>query len=100
MTSCQEGLSLLQGRTAAGEETGDPIYGLAAQLLTAELNLGAGAETCPIADEAVLGGHLVLTDAGFDDRGEYATALSDEIANAIPRLVELLEGYNRRQLCR
>ncbi|MGD9146657.1 MAG: hypothetical protein PVI80_13925 [Anaerolineae bacterium] len=100
VATCQEGLALLQGCTAAGEETGDPIYGLAAQLLAAELNLNAGGETCPIAEEAVLGGHLVLASAGFDGTGHTATTISTEMANAIPRLVELLEGYNRGELCR
>ena len=98
--ACQEALALLQGRTAAGEETGDPIYGLAAELLSAELNMRAGSEICPIADEAALGGHLVLASVDFDGSGEYAAALSDETANAIPRLVELLAGYNRGELCR
>lgn len=100
VTTCQEGLYLLQGRTAAGEETGEPIYALAAALLAAELNLNVGAETCPIAEEAVVGGHLVLSAAGFDGLGEYAGSTTTEMANAIPRLVELLQGYNRGQLCR
>jgi hypothetical protein len=100
VTSCEEGLALLQGRTVAGEEVGDPVYGLAAGLLAAELNLGAGAETCPIAEEAVLGGHLVLAGVGFDGSGEYAAAASQEVADAIPRLVELLVAYNSGELCR
>jgi hypothetical protein len=76
------------------------IYGLAAELFTAELNLIIGTETCPIAEEAVLGGHLVLGSVGFDGTGEYAAATSDEIADAIPRLVELLMAYNRGELYR
>jgi hypothetical protein len=100
VTTCEEGLALLQGRNAAGEDTSEPIYGLAAGLLAAELNLNAGAETCPIAEEAVLGGHLVLADAGFDGSGEYTAATSGEIADAIPRLVELLVAYNSGELCR
>jgi hypothetical protein len=99
VTTCQEGFYLLQRRSSAGKETGEPVYALAAALLAAELNLGAGAETCPIAEEAVVGGHLVLSDIGFDGTGEY-TATSGEIAKAIPRLVELLVGYNRGELCR
>ncbi len=98
--ACPEALALLQGRTATGEETSDPIYGLAAALLAAELNMRAGSEICPIADEAALGGHLVLASANFAGTGEYASVLSDETASAIPRLVELLQGYNRGELCR
>jgi hypothetical protein len=100
VTTCEEGLALLQGRDAGEEEASETIYGLAAGLLAAELNLGAGAETCPIAEEAVLGGHLVLADVGFDGSGEYAAAASQEVADAIPRLVELLATYNSGELCR
>ena len=95
--TCAAGLSLLQGRTAAGEATDDPMYSLAAALLAAELNLNVGAETCPIAEEAVLGGHLVFSSVGFTGNGEYDP--SDEITSAIPRLIELLTGYNRGELC-
>jgi hypothetical protein len=98
--TCEQGLALLQERNAAGVETGEPIYGLAAALLAAELNLSAGAETCPIVEEAVLGGHLVLAGVGFDGRGDYIAAASGEMANAIPRLMELLIGYNSGELCR
>jgi hypothetical protein len=100
VTTCEDSLALLQGRSATGEETGGAIYALAAALLGAELNLNAGAETCPIAEEAVLGGHLVLSRAGFDGTGDYVAATAGELADAIPRLVELLEGYNRGELCR
>lgn len=100
VTTCEEGLALLQGRTTAGEGTDDPIYGLVAALLSAELNLNTGAETCPIAEEAVLGGHLVLANVGFDGTGDHAAATSGEIADAIPRLLELLMAYNRGELCR
>jgi hypothetical protein len=100
ITSCQEGLALLQGLATPGENTGDPVYELAGALLAAELNLDVGAETCPIAEEAVLGSHLILSQIGFDGTGEHATSASSEVAQAIPRLVELLKGYNRGELCR
>jgi hypothetical protein len=85
---------------AAGEE-GDSIYRLAATLLTAELSLSAGAEACPVAEGAVLGGHLGLANAGFDGPGDTAHDFSDEVAAAFPRRVmELLEAYSRGELCR
>jgi hypothetical protein len=98
ITTCEEGLALLAGHSVAGQEGSDPIYALAGALLAAELNLNAGAETCPIVEEAVLGAHIVLTELGFDGTGEFAA--SGEIADAVPRLVELLSGYNRGELCR
>ncbi|MEJ2707435.1 MAG: hypothetical protein P8074_07465 [Anaerolineales bacterium] len=100
ITSCQEGLALLQGLAITGENTGDPVYELAGALLAAELNLNIGAETCPIAEEAVLGSHLILSQIGFGGAGEYAASASNEVTQAIPRLVELLKGYNHGELCR
>lgn len=98
LKTCTAGLALLQGRTVLGEEASDPLYALASALLTAELNLGVGAETCPILEEAVVGGHLVLSSVGFDGEGTYEP--SNEVASAISRLVALLEGYNRGELCK
>jgi len=98
VTSCEEGLALLQGRTAAGDETDDPVYDLALLLLTAELNLNAGAESCPIAEEAVVGAHLILASAGFD--GVSASPLDAEVGGALSRLIELLTAYNQGELCR
>lgn len=97
LTSCEEGVALLQGRTAAGDDTSDPAYALAAQLLAAELNLNVGAETCPIAEEAVLGAHIVLSTTNFD--GVSTTPLDTEAGGALPRLVDLLAAYNVGSLC-
>jgi hypothetical protein len=99
VTSCEGGLALLEA-TAAAEEGGDAIDGLAAALLTAELNLNAGAKTCPAAEEAVLGGHLILANAGFDGVGHTGESPSDEVAAAVPCTVALLRAYNRGELCR
>jgi hypothetical protein len=98
VADCEEGLALLEGRTAAGAEVDDPIYDLAALLLTAELNLNAGAESCPIAEEAVVGAHLILASANFE--GVSASPLDAEAGGALSRLTELLEAYNRGDLCR
>jgi hypothetical protein len=98
--TCEQGLALLHSQTEAGEQTDDPIYELASALLAAELNLGVGSKSCPIVEEAVFGGHLVLLSANFSGSGKYAAIITDEVANAIPHLVELLTTYNRNELCR
>jgi hypothetical protein len=98
VTTCEEGLTLLQHGTI--EDPGSLVNGLAAMLLAAELNLNVGAETCPAAEEAVLGAHLVLSRAGFDGTGQYTSAPSSEMTHAIPRLVDLLTAYNSGELCR
>jgi hypothetical protein len=41
-----------------------------------------------------------LANVGFDATGEHAAATSEEIADAIPKLVELLAAYNGGELCR
>jgi hypothetical protein len=98
LTSCEESVALLQGRTAAGVETADPAHTLAGQLLAAELNLTVGAETCPAAEEALVGAHLVLSSAGFD--GVSTSPPDAETGGALLRLVELLTAYNSGELCR
>ena len=98
LPACEQGVALLQGRTAAGAETNDPVYALARQLLAAELNLNAGAESCPAAEEAVLGAHLVLASVGFQGSGAYSP--QEEVAAALPQLSELLTDYNSGALCR
>jgi hypothetical protein len=97
VTSCEEGLALLERRTATGEAADDPIYDLAALLLAAELNLNAGAESCPIVEEAVVGPHLILASAGFD--GVSASPLDAESGAALLRVIELLEAHSRGELC-
>ena len=97
LASCPESLALLRGLDAEGEDTEDPAYALAAQLLAAELNLNVGAETCPIAEEAIFGAHLVLSTANFD--GISVSPLDAEASGGLPRLVELLTAYNIGILC-
>lgn len=97
LSTCDEALALLLGQTATGQETGDPTYGLAAQLLAAELNLSTGAETCPIAEEVVFGAHLVLANTRFD--GARTSLLNAEATGAVPQLTSLLTSYNLGTLC-
>lgn len=97
LTSCEESVALLGGRTAAGDKTTDPIFALAALLLAAELNLNVGAETCPAIEEAVVGAHLVLSSANFD--GVSGSPLDAEAGGALPTLIDLLSAYNTGDLC-
>ena len=97
--TCEAGLSVLKGSNASGNEASTGILNLAAALLAAELNLNVGTESCPIAEEAVIGGHLVLAEVGFDG-SDVKTGIPDEVAIAVPRLLHLLNGYNAGQLCR
>lgn len=98
LTTCDESVALLEGRTATGDETADPAFTLAAQLLAAELNLNIGAATCPAAEEAVVGAQIVLSAARFD--GVSASPLDAEAGGALPQLIDLLAAYNTGVLCR
>lgn len=99
VTSCAQGLALLQAGSA-GTRAEDAVAGLAALLLTAELNLNAGAESCPIAQEAVVAAHIILDELGFAGAGEGVAPASPEVADAIPQVQTLLAAYNRGDLCR
>jgi len=97
--TCEQGLALLEAHSTDGKGGSGAVYELASQLLAAELNLNLGAESCPIAEEAAVGGHIILSDVGFDGRGEYDDSLSDELAETVVRFTELLVGYNSGVLC-
>ena len=99
LASCGAALAVQEGAAGVGEEASPSIASLAAQLLAAELDLNIGAETCPIAEEAVVGSHLVLSELGFQGDLQKIN-ITSEVEGAIPRLLELLEGYNSGQLCR
>jgi hypothetical protein len=100
--SCDLAVGLLQVRDRAGmDQSVDPAYSLAAQLLAAQLNLAAGAEYCPAVDEAVRAGQLLLISRGFDGTGSYFSVVeSSQERRAAEFLVEQLGEYNAGNLCR
>lgn len=59
--------------------------------------LAATAESCPAAEEAVLGAHLALASGGFQADGAYSP--QGEVAAALPQLTDLLVNYNSGTLC-
>jgi hypothetical protein len=102
VASCQEGLNLLSGRDLSGRSRkGEAAYELAAQLLVAQLNLAAGASSCPAIDQAVQGGQLLLLSAGWDGSGRYLEQepASRELETALV-LTGQLDQYNSGLLCR
>jgi hypothetical protein len=95
---CDEGVELLTGSSSDGATTVGAAYVLAGQLLAAELNLNVGAESCPVAEEAVVGAHLILSTAQFD--GVSASPLQGEASGSLDDIVDLLTAYNTGELCR
>ena len=99
--TCNQGLDLLEGRDASGtDRSDDPAYVLAAQVLTAELNLLAGAESCPAIEEVVVAGHILLSSIEFTGSGKYADRTTPRTVPLIEQTIELLTVYSAGELCR
>jgi hypothetical protein len=100
--TCEQGIALLQGQDAAGQEQpDDAAYVLAAQLLAAQANLAVGAEYCPASDTAVQAGQALLLSLGFDGTGTYLGPEGDAEDREVAQfLIEQLANYNAGTLCR
>jgi hypothetical protein len=99
--TCPQGISLLRAEDFQGEDrAGDPVYKLAAQLLTAQLNLAAGTEYCPAVEEAVQAGQLLLLSLQFEGTGDYlGLQESSQNQEVVLFLIEQLSAYNVGSLC-
>jgi len=96
-SDCEDAVSILDKRDLSGKKrASDGAYNLASQLLAAQLNLSAGAETCPAVVEAVNAGQTLLADIGFDGTGGYLKGRKGAEAN---ELAAILDEYNNGFLC-
>jgi hypothetical protein len=81
----------------------DAAYGLAAQLLAAQLNVQAGAATCSTTTQAIVDGQALLDTINFTGTGSYlppdvtGTAASQRAAALL--LGATLDAYNNNELC-
>jgi len=75
----------------------DGAYNMAAQLLAAELNYSAGAETCQAATDAITGGSQLLVTIKFNGIGAYLKGGS-QYNEAIMYTIKL-DSYNNGFLC-
>ena len=75
----------------------DAAYNLAAQLLAAELNLSAGAETCPAVIDAVTAAQNLLASISFNGTGSYLK--KGTLYNQANALATTLDRYNNGLLC-
>ncbi len=91
--SCEEGVAILE------PPAGDPVGGLARQLFTADLNLNAGSETCPAAEELMIAGNTLLSLLEYDGSAIDPDSLEAEIAQTVSRVTALLAIYNSGVLC-
>jgi hypothetical protein len=79
----------------------DAAYGLAAQLLAAQLNLSGGAETCQEVVDAVNAGQNLLAGIDFDGTGKYLRPNGNTagLYNDANDLAYTLDTYNNGNLC-
>jgi hypothetical protein len=96
LTDCEEALAVLEAGEDAPE---DSLERLAHHLLVAELNLLVNSESCPAAEEAAVGGHYVLSQAGYAGPEAPGSLPAGESADALVSFVALLSAYNGGDLC-
>lgn len=101
VTTCPQGVSVLRAQDLSdGDHGNDPAYTLAAQLLAAQLNMAAGAASCPAAEEAVQGAQLLLISLDFNSTGIYlGPPAGGEQRETALILADQLACYNAGSLC-
>ena len=102
MDTCPEAVAILSKSDLSGNNrANDAAYNLAAQLLGAQLNVGAGAGICPAATTAIAQAQALLDAANFNGTGEYWKGGKNAAAQrAIAlSLANTLDLYNNGKLC-
>jgi hypothetical protein len=97
---CSVGVSILDQRDidSGKKMASDAAYTLAMHLLAAELNFGAGAESCQEALDYALDAQNLLESIGFDGTGKYLRPKDAEYGQALD-LAYWLDEYNNGNLC-
>jgi hypothetical protein len=104
VTTCQQAVKILSKQDQAGKsKSSDAAYELAAQLLAARFDLGAGAETCSAVQTNVVDGQALLDLINFTGSGDY---LGSKVKGALLTLRKQalviatnLDSYNNGNLC-
>ena len=98
--TCELAQSLLKKSdvVSGDKRASDAAYGLAAQLLAAELNVQNGAGTCSAATDAIADAQELLGDISFTGTGEFLKANSSN-RTAANALASTLDSYNNGNLC-
>jgi len=103
-TDCLDAVSILdKSDIVSGKQmSNDAAYNMAAQLLGAQLNLSAGAETCQAAVDAVNDGQNLLVSIGFNGVGDFLSNRDKKVKDLYTYANELaliLDEYNNGNLC-
>ncbi|HEX6701903.1 MAG TPA: hypothetical protein VF101_14345 [Gaiellaceae bacterium] len=99
-TACNYAVNILSKSTIDGKKkmSSDPLFNMAAQLLAADLNVGAGSGNCAASATAINQAHALLTKYKFDGNG-YTPKLTTADANLANSLATTLDKYNNNKLC-
>jgi hypothetical protein len=92
LTTCTEAIDILDA-----EE--DDLSRLAAALLTADLNLSVGSESCTAAEGAVRVARVTLGAMGYGGPGVHDVFAAGD-ADLLRETIVLLDLYSRGELCR
>ena len=94
---CAKAVNLLSKQSFNGvNKASDPLFNMAAQLMAAQLNLTAGAYTCPTVSTAVLQANALLTKYGFNGTS-YTGKLLAADASLANSLAKRLDDYNNNR---
>ena len=99
---CEDAVNILDKREITGrnrKQANDAAYNMAAQLLAAQINLSAGAETCSEIVAATHEGQLLLESIGFDGTGQYLRPKDGQLYTDALTLATTLDEYNNGNLC-
>src|SRR5207249_3925808 len=72
----------------------DPAYNLGSQLLAADLNVAAGAGSCPAAAQVINDAQALLAAVKFNATGSYGSNMSPSQVSLANTLAGLLDSYN------
>jgi hypothetical protein len=99
-TACKYAVNLLNKSTITSgkKKASDPLFNLAAQLLAADLNIAAGAGSCPSAVSAINAAQALLVKYNFDGN-TYSPKLTAADATLANSLATTLDKYNNNTLC-
>jgi hypothetical protein len=104
ISDCQTGVKILskQDIRTGKLQSNDAAYGLAAQLLAAQLNVAAGSSTCPTisgpATGAIAQAQSLLGKIKFSGTGSFLVKASSDRTTALD-LANLLDNYNNGRVC-
>jgi hypothetical protein len=93
---CPHAVSLLSKKNFSGKsQSSDPLFNMAAQLVAAELNIGAGAYTCPTVATAIITANGLLSKYNFNGTTHgKVTAADATLAN---NTAKTLDDYNNNR---